>query len=70
MYLSQALLTGKPVSHPSIIGAYCLIVDKVYHRDNVKDFDDLDWVYTCCEESPISWLCWSWIISDEWFIVE
>lgn len=48
MNIYEAASSGRPFFHPQMIGAYMIIDDVLIHRDNMSDFNDLDWIRANC----------------------
>lgn len=48
MTFIDALKTVRIVIHDQLIGGYLLLDGKIYHRDNVLDFNHPDWIKKNC----------------------
>jgi hypothetical protein len=44
MNLIEALRTGRIVVHDQLIGGYVLYEGSIYHRDDILDFNDMQWI--------------------------
>lgn len=49
MNFLEAAASGKPFYHDEMIGAYLMIDGNLYHRDNLKDFQDIEWIKKNCK---------------------
>lgn len=41
MNIHEAILSGKPFSHPNMVGAYMLLDNELWHRDHIPDYAEL-----------------------------
>jgi hypothetical protein len=70
MNVKDALTCGQPVAHPDMIGAYLVVGDILVHRDNPKDFKNLEWIKNHhTTHSPMSWFSLKDLIRDDWEII-
>ena len=53
MNITEAMMTGKPFRHAGMIGAYLFLNGRLYHRDNVSDFDDIEWLFANCNGDEV-----------------
>lgn len=48
MNIVEAIATGKPFYHSDMIGAFLIVDEYLVHRDNISDFDDMNWIRQNC----------------------
>ena len=71
MNIHEAAISGMPFCHPDMIGAWLIVDGKMVHRDNVADFENMEFIREWCV--PVNrWLYWldvSDLMRTDWYIV-
>lgn len=75
MNLCEALEYGKPVCHKDMIGAYMVFwydgKPHWIHRDNVRDFEDVNFLVQHCLGYPYLWgLETEDLLRDDWVCID
>lgn len=81
MNIHDAAKSNKPFAHPDMRGAYFIVDNRLAHRDNPKDFENLDFIRKhCLNASPVGTLDSQYgevnnmsvkdLLREDWFVVD
>lgn len=72
MNIHEAATSGKPFRHKDMIGAWAIVDGMMVHRDNVRDFEEMDWIKENClpiahkPNDGLYWMCVSDLTRTDW----
>lgn len=73
MNIHEAAKSGKPFYNPSMIGAWLIVDGFMTHRDNIRDYEDMEFIRATvdCEGSKeLYWMDAEDLLRNDWEIVE
>ena len=71
MNIIQAIKSGKPFSHPEMIGAFLVVNGGLTHHDNVNDYLDMNFVVENAPTHPYAnFMEVGELTRDDWFLIE
>lgn len=73
MNIHEAATGGRPFRNPGMIGAWMIVDGQMVHRDNIADFQHMDWIKANCLRSGCAdilyWMTVSDLIRNDWELV-
>lgn len=75
MNIHEASTSGRPFTNPDMFGAWMIVDGELVHRDNIRDFNDMEWIRSNCvgdrwtDKKSLYWMTVSDLMRSDWVVI-